>query len=110
MNGADAMTYRLGKLLACLLLLAGCAAISAADKATLAQPPNCADPEGQIASLEALRPSQFKKARVMAGYVAPDGLIGGAIHNDFADRKSIVNGSYQRKIDARIAEIRLACK
>ncbi len=104
------MRHPFHKVLMCLLLLAGCAAISAEDKAALAQPANCADLEGQIASLEALRPNQFKKARVMAGYVAPDGLIGGAIHNDFRDRKSIVNGSYEQEIDARIAEIRQACK
>jgi hypothetical protein len=92
-----------------LLALAGCAVIPENDKAILVQGPDCSDPEAQIAAVAALRPSQFKKARVMAGYVSPDGLISGAINNDFSDRRKIVNGTYGREIDAKIIAIQSAC-
>lgn len=92
-----------------LFTLVGCAAIPAGDKALLAEAPDCSRAADQIAALEKIRPTGFRRVQVAMEYVSPAGLINGAVRDDFADRKRMVNGDHGREVDARIAGIRAAC-
>jgi hypothetical protein len=96
-------------LILCLSMTA-CAAVSDDDKALLAAPVDCANPDAQVAELEGLRPTGFRQVSTGAGLVSPEGWAGVAVHNDYQDRRKIVNGDYGRQIDARIAEIIADCR
>jgi hypothetical protein len=90
--------------------LVGCAAVTDDDKALLAAPPDCANLDAQVTKLEALRPTGLRKVSTGAGLVSPQGWAGIAVHNDYQDRRKIVNGDYGREIDTRIAKITAECK
>ncbi|WP_208354312.1 hypothetical protein [Pseudaestuariivita rosea] len=94
----------------CLVLLLGaCAAIPENDRALLAAEPDCANVETQIAGLEATKPSELRQTYITMQYLTPDGWVAGLIHDDFDDRRRILNGSYSDEIDTRIATIRTQC-
>jgi hypothetical protein len=91
------------------VLCAGCAAIPKDQKALLAAPADCTDPGAQIAALEEMRPTGFRRFTTTATMISPGGLAGMAIHNDYQDRQRIIGGDLGREIDAKIAGIRAAC-
>ncbi len=90
--------------------LVGCAAVTDDDKAVLVATADCANLDAQVAKLEALRPTGLRKVSTGVGLVSPQGWAGIVVHNDYQDRRKIVNGDYGREIDARIAEITAECK
>jgi hypothetical protein len=92
------------------LCLAGCAAVPDDERALLAAPADCANLDAQVAELEALRPTGLRQFSTGAGLVSPQGWAGIVVHNDYQDRRKIVNGDYGREIDARIAKITAECK
>jgi hypothetical protein len=102
-------TGRLCGLVCAMFVVAGCAAIPQDQRDLLAAPPDCGQAESQIAALEKIRPSGFKKATTTAGLVSPAGLAGMAVHSDYQDRRKIINGTFGTEIDTKIAEIRKAC-
>jgi hypothetical protein len=102
-------TLRGRSLLFAMALVSGCAAIPQEQTDLLAAPPDCGQAESQIAALEDIRPSGFKKATTTAGLASPAGLAGMAVHGDYQDRRKIINGTYGTEVDAKIAEIRRAC-
>jgi hypothetical protein len=91
-------------------LLGACAAIPEEDKALLAESPDCARAEDQIAALEKLKPSGFKRTLTVLDYATPNGLIGGAIHNDFGDRNKTISGEYGAEISRKILSIKAQCE
>jgi hypothetical protein len=58
------------------VVVAGCAAIPQEQRDLLAAPPDCVQADSQIAALEKIKPSGFKKVTTTAGLASPAGLAG----------------------------------
>ena len=95
--------------LAICLLLASCAAIPDEEKSLLNEPIDCSQAEQRVAALQEARPTEARKARILASSLTPGGLALGYATADIGDRDRVLSGAYAEQIDARIAQIRATC-
>jgi hypothetical protein len=103
-------------LVALALLLSGCAGINPDARYTLQQPMSC---EQDAAQLEASRASDmWRFAQGLQGIAPPlaalsllrDIFVGRPYRSIYLDHWRVAFGSYNEKIDMRVAEIRDICK
>ncbi len=94
---------------ALLMAAAGCAAIPETERQLLVAEIDCTRADETLASLEAARPTEARKARVLASSLTPGGLLIGAATEDIRDRERVLSGDYAADIDARIALVRETC-
>lgn len=109
------MQGRLPLILLCFLLVVGCAPMNPQARAMLQEPVRCDEPERDIRLLEASRAGGGK--RVLNGLqgVLPPSIVLGVVRDLFIgkpyrsiylDRWRVAFGSYNRKIDKRVTELR----
>lgn len=98
-------------LILCVVVLpAGCASASHADRAALLKAPiDCTTAEADLAALESAGPSSGERARSILQSVTPVGLVTGAVSGSVGDRAAVATGKTQHDIEARIAEIKQSC-
>lgn len=98
-------------LILCVVVLpAGCASASHADRAALLNAPiDCMTAETDLAALEAAEPSGGERARSILQSVTPVGLVTGAVSGSYRDRAAVATGKTQNDIEDRIAEIKKSC-
>jgi len=93
-----------------VVLLAGCATASHAERESLlAQPINCDVAEEDIAALEAAMPSRQERAKAGVQSVTPIGAASGVLTGSYRDRASVLTGRTSDELNARIAEIKTEC-
>ncbi len=94
----------------CLALgLVGCAPISKTAKEDLAQPVNCATAEGDLRSLESEKAHVGKQIAEGVTAIVPIGLVVGVVTLKEGDKLKVASGTYNKQIDAKIAEIKGQC-
>ena len=99
---------------ACALLTAGCAGMHADARQILQQPANCGQAQLDIQTLEASRPSGGKRFVQGVQGIAPpmvalsllrDIFIGRPYRSVYLDHWRVAFGSYNTRIDTRVAEL-----
>ncbi len=100
---------------ACALFTAGCAGMHADARKILQEPVNCADAREDIQALEASRPGGAKRFTQGLQGIAPpmvalsllrDIFYGEPYRSIYLDHWRVAFGSYNKKIDSRVAELR----
>ena len=91
------------------LLLAGCTGMSQEAKTIKKQPVNCATAKGDIKILENEKASVTTQAVSGVASVMPSGMAMGILTGTSRDRASVATGSYNRRLDEKIAEIKQTC-
>ncbi|MBM9593685.1 hypothetical protein [Roseitranquillus sediminis] len=97
-------------LVALALTLAACTVIPEEERALLSGDIDCDSAEQDIAALDAARPTDARKARVLASSLGAGGLAVMVARSDVEDRREILSGRYGDQIDARIALVRETCE
>ncbi len=96
------------------LFLVGCAGMNADARKMLQEPATCSKPQGDIQVLENSRPGGFKRFTQGLQGIAPPMVIGSLLRDIFIgkpyrsiylDHWRTAFGSYNRKIDERVAEL-----
>ena len=99
------------------LFAAGCAGIDPGARKMLQEPPNCTAASQDIQTLEDARPGVFKRFTQLVQGIAPpmvilsllrDIFIGKPYRSIYLDHWRVSFGSYNRKIDDRVGELK-AC-
>ena len=91
------------------LVLAGCTSMSQEAKTIKKQPVNCATAERDIKILENEKASVSSQAVSGVVSVMPSGMAMGILTGTTRDRASVATGSYNRRLDEKIAEIKQTC-
>ncbi len=99
---------------ACALFTAGCAGMNADARKILQEPASCAGASQDLPALEASRPSGGERfVQGIQGIAPPmvvlsllrDIFIGKPYRSVYLDHWRVAFGSYNRKIDTRVAEL-----
>ncbi len=90
-------------------LAAGCTGKTAAGQRELKQPVNCATAESDIQILEKEKAGVAERLVVGATSVTPAGAAIGILTLTEDDKLEVAVGAYNRKLDAKIAEIKQTC-
>ena len=96
-------------LLICALALVACAPISQQAKDDLAKPVNCETAEADIAALESEKASVAEQAAAGVRSVVPASAVIGILAGRAKDKAKVATGTYNREIEAKIAEIKATC-
>ncbi len=100
-------------LCACALLLSGCAGMNPGARAMLQEPASCENPQADITTLEESRASGGKRfVHGLQGIMPPmivlsllRDIVGKPYRSIYLDHWRVAFGSYNGKIDARVAEL-----
>ncbi len=102
--------YKFIPVICLAIFVAACAApISQQAKDDLAQPVNCATAAEDIRTLENEKASVAEMAKSGVTGLAPAGAVLGLITFTEDEKLSVASGTYNRKIDEKIAEIKREC-
>jgi hypothetical protein len=102
-------------LLVCVMALSGCAGMNADARSLLQQPVSCENAQGNIETLEASRPSGGKRfLQFFQGIMPPmivisvlrDVFYGKPYRSIYLDHWRVSFGSYNGKIDERVAQLK----
>ena len=94
----------------CLMgLSAGCAKQYKEKEAALDQPINCATAEGDIRSLQHEKAHVGEQIKAGVQAIVPVALVGGVVTGTEGTKAEIATGEYDKKIDAKIKEIKETC-
>ena len=96
--------------LAAALTIVACTVIPEEERALLRGEVDCDRAEQDIAALVEARPTDARKARVLASSLGAGGIAVMVARNDVEDRRRILSGRHERQIDRRIALIRDTCE
>jgi hypothetical protein len=79
-------------------------------KARMVKPVNCASARQDIQILENEKASVGKQMLSGVRSVLPIGVVAGILMGDYRDRVSVATGQYNADLEAKIAQIRQACR
>ncbi|MDJ0969777.1 MAG: hypothetical protein QNJ06_07730 [Kiloniellales bacterium] len=96
-------------ILALAALLAGCASISDEAKEGLAKDVDCSTAEEDVALLEKERASTTQRALAGASTVDPTSNVVALVGGTWGDDSEVATGEYNKRIEAKIAEIKSTC-
>jgi len=91
------------------VLVAACSPISKEAKQELGKPVSCATAQGDLRILESEKSHVAGQAADGVMAVAPAGLVLGVVTGTEGDKLEVATGEYNKKIDAKIAEIKSTC-
>jgi hypothetical protein len=91
------------------ILMVACSPISKEAKQEMSQPVNCATAEGDIRVLEGEKAHVGKQVANGVTAIAPAGLVLGLVTGTEGEKLQVASGEYDKKIDAKIAEIKSTC-
>ena len=96
--------------LAALLLATGCATkLKQEEKAIEHEAVNCATAEGDIRVLKGEKAHVAEQVALGVTAIYPAGLVVGLLTGTEGIKLRVASGEYNRRIDAKIAEIEAAC-
>ncbi len=102
--------YKFIPVICLVIFVAACSApISKQAKEDLASPVNCATAREDIRTLESEKASAAKMAKDGVTGIVPAGAVLGIITFTEKEKLEVGSGTYNRKIDAKIAEIKREC-
>jgi hypothetical protein len=102
--------YKFIPVICLAIFVAACAApISKQAKEDLAKPINCATAREDISILESEKASVAEMAKDGVTGIAPAGAVIGIITFTEKEKLEVGSGVYNKKIDAKIAEIKREC-
>jgi hypothetical protein len=102
--------YKFIPVICLAIFVAACAApISKQAKEDLAKPINCATAREDISMLESEKASAAKMAKDGVTGLVPAGAVIGIITFTEKEKLEVASGVYNKKIDAKIAEIKQEC-
>ena len=102
--------YKFIPVICLTIFVAACSApISKQAKDELAQPVNCATAREDIRILEQEKASVAEMAKDGVTGLAPAGAVLGIITFTEKEKLEVASGTYNKKIDAKIAEIKREC-
>ncbi len=102
--------YKFVPIICLTILVAACSSpISYEAKHELAQPVNCATAREDIRTLESEKASVAKMAKDGVTSVVPVGAAIGILTFTEKEKLEVSTGVYNKKIDAKIAEIKREC-
>jgi len=95
------------------MVASGCAGMKPDARAMLQEPARCSNPQGDIQTLEASRPSGGKRFVQGLQGIAPPmvvlsllrDVVGKPYRSIYLDHWRVAFGSYSRRIDERVAEL-----
>jgi len=91
-------------------LVAGCATEYKKNEANLDKPPiNCFTAEGDIRVLQSEKANVAQQMAAGIQAIIPTSIVVGLITGTEGTKAQVESGEYNRKIDARIAEIKSTC-
>ena len=91
-------------------LAAGCATEYKKNEANLDKPPiNCFTAEGDIRVLQSEKANVAQQMAAGIAAIVPTSIVVGLMTGTEGTKAQVESGEYNRKIDARIAEIKSAC-
>jgi hypothetical protein len=91
-------------------LVAGCATEYKKNEANLDKPPiNCFTAEGDIRVLQSEKANVAQQMAAGLAAIVPTSIVVGFITGTEGTKAQVESGEYNRKIDARIAEIKSIC-
>ncbi len=90
-------------------LTAGCTGKTAAGQRELKQEVNCATAESDIQILEKEKVGVAEQIGIGVTAVVPAGAVLGILTMTEDDKLEVAVGAYDKKLDAKIAEIKAAC-
>ncbi len=91
------------------ILMVACSPISKEAKQEMSQPVNCTTAEGDIRVLEGEKAHVGKQVANGVTAIAPAGLVLGLVTGTEGEKLQVASGEYDKKIDAKIAEIKSTC-
>lgn len=91
------------------LVVAACSPQSKEAKQEMAKPVNCATAEGDIRMLEGEKAHVGKEMLAGVSSFAPAGLVLGVATGTEGEKLEVAGGEYNKKIEARMAEIKSTC-
>jgi hypothetical protein len=92
------------------VLVAGCATEYKKNEANLDKPPiNCFTAEGDIRVLQSEKANVAQQMAAGVAAIVPTSIVVGLITGTEGTKAQVESGEYNRKIDARIAEIKSTC-
>ncbi len=91
------------------ILMVACSPVSKEEKQEMAKPVNCATAEGDIRVLEGEKAHVGKEMLAGVSSFAPIGLVVGVATGTEGEKLEVAGGEYNKKIDAKIAEIKSTC-
>ncbi len=95
--------------IASIAILTSCSPQSKEAKRQLSQPVNCATAEGDLRVLESEKASVDQQMLQGVTAVAPAGLVMGILSGTEGEKIEVATGDYNRRIEAKIAEIKRVC-
>ncbi len=102
--------YKFVPVICLLIFVAACKSpISQVAERELAQPINCATAREDIRILEQERASAAEMVKSGVSGLAPAGAVLGLITFTEDEKLSVASGTYNRKIDEKIAQIKREC-
>ncbi len=102
--------YKFLPVICLTIFVAACSSpISRQAKEGLAQPVNCATAEEDIRILEQEKASAAKMAKEGVTGIVPVGAVLGILTFTEKEKLQVASGAYNKKIDAKIAEIKREC-
>jgi len=101
---------RIAVILVFIPVFLSCKTISNEAKDDLAKPVNCATAQQDIAALEAEKASAAKQMASGVRSILPAAAVTGILSGDYKNRAKVASGSYNRDLDAKIAEIKQTCE
>ncbi len=96
-------------ILALAALLAACGSISDEAKEGLAKDVDCSTAEEDVALLEKERANATQRALAGASTVDPTSNVVALVGGNWGDDSEVATGEYNKRIDAKIAEIKSTC-
>ena len=92
------------------VLAAGCATEYKKNLANLDKPPiNCFTAEGDIRVLQSEKANVAQQMAAGVAAIVPTSIVVGLLTGTEGTKAQVESGEYNRKIDARIAEIKATC-
>ncbi len=91
------------------LAVAACSPQSKEAKQEMAKPVNCATAEGDIRMLEGEKAHVGKEILAGVSSFAPAGFVVGIATGTEGEKLEVAGGEYNKKIEAKIAEIKSTC-
>ena len=89
--------------------LSACNPVSKTAREELAQPVNCRTAKGDIRILESEKAHVAEQVASGVTAAAPAGAVLGIVTGTEDDKLEVATGTYNRKIDEKIAEIKRVC-
>ena len=91
------------------ILMVACSPQSKEAKQEMAKPVNCATAEGDIRMLESEKAHVGKEMLAGVSSFSPAGFVLGIATGTEGEKLEVAGGEYNKKIDAKIAEIKSTC-